>query len=217
MNDPQLQLPRLSFSRGRATVTTDHDEVWQVEYTLALRPPSRPIVIDLRVSLRPGVEPPPNGLMSETLRRVKLTDHVRHLDAMVQRMREVPKNPAARARHREETAFRENWLRWSGLGPVLDATPRRGAPRAGRPRLDDVELARAAEVYSKAVATGSPRPVVDAAKRLRVTVERLRDLLHRARVRKYLAAAQPGFASGTVTPLGRLVLARAAAKKRRER
>ena len=136
-------VPRISFAKGQVKVDVDLDEVWQVSYGLTLRPPERPIVTTVTIELRDGVAPPPGGLQSDTIRRVRITDHFRHLDAMVRSMRQPPRDPALMARWRQEVEFRENWLRWSGLGPVLDEPPR--LPHAGRPKLSDEALMRAVD------------------------------------------------------------------------
>jgi hypothetical protein len=198
-------IPRISFTKGVATITATLDETWEVTYSLALHPPARPVVTDVHVGLRPGVTLPPGGLASDTLRRVRLTEHVVHLDAMVRRMRQPPRDPADRARWEQEREFREHWLRWTGLGPVLDATPS-SPPGAGRPRLDDALLARVGQAYEAAVATRSLHPAVDAARQLKLTLERFRDLLHRARTRKIVTAGSPGIATGGLTPYGRSLL-----------
>lgn len=211
--------PRIAFEKGKAKVTADLDDTWQVEYGLALMPPRRPVVVELHVSLRPGAVVPPGGLSSETLRKVRAAGHAAHLREMLRELRKRPTQPALLKRHEEEVKFRENWLRWAGLGPAVD-TPTRGAGgRVGRPRLSDELLARAAEAYVTAVNEASPRPVQDAAARLGdTTPERLRDLLHRARIRGLLAASvNPGLAGGTLTALARAVLLRRPSKSRRHR
>jgi hypothetical protein len=72
--------------------------------------------------------------------------------------------------------------------------------RRGRRRLPDDVLLRAAVAYVAAVERHSEQPVLDAAKQIGETPERVRDLLHRARVRGLLMKTISGRAGGGLTP-----------------
>jgi hypothetical protein len=185
--------PRVDFAKAQATLTVDLDPTWEVAYTLALQPPGRPVVVALRVALRPGVDAPPGGLLGETLKRVRIGDHARALAALVHAGRRAPADSTV-------------WQRWAALGPARAAVERVPSSGRGRPRLDDAELARAAQAYVAAIEARSPRPVLEAARQLGETADRVRGLLHRARRRKLLRDSRSGVAAGILTPRARAVL-----------
>lgn len=84
-----------------------------------------------------------------------------------------------------------------------DAFHKRRRPgRAGRP---DIEYARIADLYVRALAT--PRPVVTLSRELHLSQSQVRNLLHAARRRGLLTAAPAGRPGGQLTEKARQLLA----------
>src|SRR5262249_36834364 len=188
---------KLAFGAGRAEITTDVDATWRVTYGLTLQPDGRPVLHDLRVELRESAALPPNGLTGEVVQQIRVGDYAYKLEAHLAAGRRPPKDPAQHARHREELAFREAFYRKARLDPNFSVPRRRPRPR--RPRLSDLELARAAQTYIRTIEARSPRPVVEAATQLKDTAQHLRDVLHRARHRRLLVGGGAGVAVGVLT------------------
>jgi hypothetical protein len=183
--------PRLSFDRidGRPelTLSIGVDDRWQVEYRLVARTKSLAIA-ELRVLPRPGAALPPGGLPARVLRKVRVGDYLDVLGRAA--------HPDAPTKLGEKiTAF---------LQPLLAAPNRSPAGhsrrRPGRPPLTDDLLDQVVRAYNVAIAQSSRRPVRDAARQLDKKPARVRDLLHRARMRGKLPKPKPGRAlSGNVT------------------
>jgi hypothetical protein len=87
----------------------------------------------------------------------------------------------------------------------------------GRPALREEDLLRVVAAYVKALEGRSRHPVQDAAKRLGKTPDRLRDLLHKARVRGLLTFPLQGRASGQLTPRAKALLPQKTPQTRRRR
>lgn len=97
-------------------------------------------------------------------------------------------------------------LRW------LDKELRRRPGRAGRGELF---YARLAVAYEEVVSAGTARARVELAQRLKVTPERVRDLLHEARRQKLLTPGHHGVAEGKATDRAQAIIAEADNKRRR--
>jgi hypothetical protein len=213
---PYLAGPKLDATgRPHISVVAPLDDTWQVVYDLIAHPPGQLALIELRII--PRVANPTSGLTSATYRGVRVRDYVRYLEPILGWLRGPHPNAARHA----------GWLRKAGFGFLLDGrvVPRTSTGRTrqgpGRPRLSDLMLARMARAYLDALARDSSRPVLDAAARLGEKPERVRDLLHRARLRGLLEGATSGAAGGTLTARGRALLdeqsERAATKRRKAR
>lgn len=186
-------------------------EEWQVSYRLVARG-RRPVIAELRVSLREGAVMPSNGLSGAVVRNIRVGALLAHMSQMlsfmwVQPGAEVPRAVAA----------------WAKLFPfLLGEEPRArsagdSARRRGRKPLSERLLAEAAKAYVDALRRGSRRPVLDAAKRTTQPPERFRDLLHKARVCKpapFLVGGTSGVAGGRLTPAAKAVLRRSTTKRR---
>jgi hypothetical protein len=86
-------------------------------------------------------------------------------------------------------------------GIALDVPDER---RPGRPRnLSDQDILLVAHAYVEGQAKEPRRPRQFAAKRLGLSSERVRDLLHVARKRGFLSSTNPGYSGGGLTDLAR--------------
>jgi hypothetical protein len=209
--------------RAHLEVISDFEGATVVTYDLIAQPPGQLALVGLHVGTGPvrlGAaeevhertsvplkEPSgaPAPLTAETLRRVRIGDYVRFLEPVLEHLR----NPAGWSAAR--IAARIARFRAAGFGFLVDGTekprmPARRGSHAGRPRLSNQVLARAVSAYLGALERDSARPVLDAATRLGERPERLRDLLHRARLRGLLAGSKSGTAGGALTALGRAAL-----------
>lgn len=187
------------------------DEAWGICYDLIARPPGQLLLIGVRVELAWAAiqnnAAPPRGLTAATLRGVRIGDYVRDLGPLLEAIRRRPQGRALAGGGRTMTAVA---LRKAGFGFLLDGPatrPARGGQPRGRPRLNDLLLARTAQAYLQALERGSGRPVLDAAARLGEKPERVRDLLHRARRRGLLVGEKNGAAGGALTAPARELLA----------
>jgi hypothetical protein len=178
------QAPKPTRRQSAVMVPMAVDETWQAEYWL-VRQGRELALAEIRVRVRPDALLPSGGLSAQVLRKVRIGDYVNHMNAA-----------------REAFGF---------LEPKPMATP--PGPRRGRPRLRDDLLLAAAAAYADAVARGSERAVLEAAEKIGETAARMRDQLHRARVRGFLTRAIPGRAGGTLTPNAKALLRRAAKKQ----
>jgi len=136
--------------------------------------------------LGPKAKIPAGGITARLLRQVRVGEHAGHLDGILENMKKQfgvilyePKGVLGR------------------LGFVADAPL---TPKLGRKPLPDVEYARIAVVYDKALRAGNRRPVVAVAKAWRIPIPKARDVIHRARERGMLTpASKQGRASGGLT------------------
>jgi hypothetical protein len=92
--------------------------------------------------------------------------------------------------------------------PRLRALAREVRTKPGRRGRPQQFYAGVAEVYAQAWDRGSRHPTADAAKRLRVSPERARDLVREARQRGLLSPALPGRPGGELTDRARRLLGR---------
>jgi hypothetical protein len=191
------------------TIRVPIDDVWQAEYWLVAQPRGL-VLAELRVMTKPGVPLPPSGLSARVLRKLRVGDYIDYMDDLLKLARDFP-SPGGRA----IKAF---------LAPLIEddrpSATEASAQRPGRRRLSDEVLLRAASAYDAAVKHHSYRPVLDAAKQIGETPERLRDHLHRARLRGLLSGAISGRAGGTLTPKAKSLLrsqARSTARRRPRR
>jgi hypothetical protein len=209
-----------SWVRGvpHAWVTFDIDDRWRAALRLALQG-NRLVTAEARVFPKEGthkrwpqtweageaqglkVEVPPGGLHARVFRRVQIHAHVRETAQMLRALRRSPCG---------------EWLRLTQTQALLDVTSAGAAPgpRRGRPAIPDELLLRVASEYVRAFAAGT-NPVPTAAKRLHLPGPRVRDLVHRARLKGFLTPVPQGLGGGELTPLGKSLLRRL--KRRRSR
>jgi hypothetical protein len=92
---------------------------------------------------------------------------------------------------------------------ITGLAPQRDPPhsRAPRQRLPMTYYAELAAEYVAALERGDQRPIQTMAAARGIVVHRVRDLLHRARVRGLLSASEPGRTGGALTPKARALLA----------
>jgi hypothetical protein len=105
-------------------------------------------------------------------------------------------------------------------GARPSATRRPDAKRPGRRPLADEVLLKAAEVYARAWETwkrGGPAPQPSAARALKMTEARMRDLVYRARRRGFLPKTSQGLGGGQLTPEGRALLVKLRRRQTRRR
>jgi hypothetical protein len=167
----------------------------------------RVVVAEVRV--HPWEKIPPGGLTRRLLRRVPFGVHVDYF-ATVAKLRRilVPEGVSV---------FEGPWVELAAahLKPTLEASPRpRGGKRPGRRPLPDEDLLTAARAYVTARDRGSPRPVPDAARALKMSEARMRDLVYRARRRGFLTQTSQGRGGGALTPHARALLK---SRRRRQR
>ena len=184
---------------------------WRVELRLALQN-GRLVVGALDMQPKnPGVmrglhaSVPAGGITMRLLRHVPVHAHIQALADMLRRPPETQVLEALLIRTPAEVLL-------SSVRPP--AAPVK-TPRRGRRPISTETLLAVAVAYDKAVRRGSSaQPVVDAAKALRETPTRVRDLVHRARHRGLLTHAQWGRSGGELTPLALKILKRGKATKR---
>jgi hypothetical protein len=85
----------------------------------------------------------------------------------------------------------------------------------GRPKLPDLRYAQIAKAYVGALKRGSRRPVQDVAKRRRLSESTVRNMIHTARARQLLTAAEWGAPGGSLLPRAQKLLEENTATKRR--
>jgi hypothetical protein len=182
---------------------------WVTDYRLALQD-GRVVVAELRVRPREGSGVPAGGLTRRRLRSVAFGVHVDYF-AQVAELSRGLLMPGA-------SVFDGPWAHLATAHyraqpkPAVDSS---GAPRRGRPRVADEELARAAAADVAARSRGSKRPVPDAARALKMTAARLRDLVYRARHRGLLTRTMQGRGGGALTPEARALLSKVTRRMRR--
>lgn len=97
-----------------------------------------------------------------------------------------------------------------GLAPTRPAD----VSHRGRRPLPDSDYARIAAAYVSAIQSGNRRPVEAVAKKHKLSLDRARDLIHKARVRGFLTyPSKQGRAGGMLTPKSRAVLETTKTKK----
>lgn len=100
---------------------------------------------------------------------------------------------------------RDEFTRLASEPDWLEAAPYwwgyiRERPRPGRRGHPDQVYASTALAYVRAVSRGSAHPVADVAHSMRMSRDRVRDLLHEARRRGLLTTSGRGRAGGSLTP-----------------
>jgi hypothetical protein len=167
---------------------------WRAEMRLAA-PSGRLVVSELHVRPVAADRMPPGGLTARALRRVPLHAGVTEFAGMLRGRREDV----------------EALLVGTGLEEMLSAhlgTPSsRHAPRhTGRRPLQTDVLLRVAAAYAVAYTADPRRPVAGAATRLDMTIARVRDLVHKARLRGLLTPVAQGRPGGALTPSAKALL-----------
>jgi hypothetical protein len=170
---------------------------FRAEMRLALQG-GRLVVSELHVTPEGGALPP-GGITSRLLRYIPVHAHV-------QRVR------------REDL---ESVVLGTELEELLRAfdTPA-PAPRAsgpGRRPVATETLLDVADAYARAVKARSAHPTRDAAAALDMKMVRVRDYVHRARIRGLLTPSPQGRPGGTLTPIARAMLQQRARKTGRRR
>jgi hypothetical protein len=217
-------------------VVVSFDRDWQAEHRLVVQA-GRVVVAETRVYPRRWEEEPTQseeqagvaadvpgrGLTTRLLRRVTVGAPIDHYVEMFQSLRESARSGASGVRVDIERGTREEFniseKDFLSSSPALRALlnlewrPRKPAPSSvarvpGRRPLSDDVLVEAAAAYIAARKRGSARPVPDAAKALKMTEARMRDLIYRARQRGILTPTLQGRGGGELTPEAMLQLAR---------
>ena len=143
-----------------------------------------PVVGELH--LFPIGETPPGGLRTRRLRSIEFGALLAQVRARVQ---------AELAS--DDTGTVEPFARW------LRKDLRKRPGRRGR---SDLDYARLAYEYEQVFMEGSTTPVIELAKRLKLSRSRVRDLLHEARRRELLSRKGEGQAGGTLTEKAKALL-----------
>jgi hypothetical protein len=154
---------------------------------------------------------PIGGLTSRLLRRVPVHEHLRFTGDLLRHL----KHPSTLQYGRGA----KNIAKILGveLGRASSVTTRPAvttARRGGRPPTPEDVLLAAAATYSEAVAKRR-HPVQTTAKKLRVTLGRARDLIHRARLRGLLTPVPQGRGGGELTARARALLLKVERRKAR--
>jgi hypothetical protein len=195
-----------------AWLDVDRHPVWRVSGCLVAQG-RRPVLRELRVSLKPGVELPSGGLPAGVVSLPAFAgQHEREpgfagvLASRVGLITAYWAPAGTRLRPGLRGLERVFPFLVGGVAPKRYAWADRRHKRPGRPPLTDDELLRASVAYVEALEDGSRRPVADAAARLSQTALRMRDLLNTARERGLLTRPLPGRPSGKLTPRARALL-----------
>ena len=185
---------------------------WLAEVSFAAEG-SRLIVSELNVKPKTATAPAPPGGITIGLLRQALNVRPRVGRRTSRRVGELTvwrredSKPGGRTR-----AVVDGLTVWTSIGinpetlEVLAAMSTRvGA--GGRTPISKETLVSVASAYARAVEGGSTQPVVDAAKKLRMKPERVRDLVHRARNRGLLTRARWGRSGGELTTAAKRLIA----------
>lgn len=134
---------------------------------------------------------PAGGLTATILKAVRIGAHItegRHVLDAIEGQESERGTPTALAE-----------MRAAGVKYFDRPSVTRAGADAGQKGLPLQLYVRAATAYAKAVSAGSRRPVVEAARALRQTPARTRDLVHRARALGLLTTTTQGRAGGALT------------------
>lgn len=143
-------------------------------------------------------EVPAGGLTSTIVKRVRLgsVNAARRLVAFERKRRVVGPAPS----HLPPTLA--GLLRGAGAKTLGRPTPSTAASRRGRPSLALSSYAKVARAYVAAVEAGSAHPVQDAARTLKLTFNKTRDQVFRARRMGLITPTIRGRRGGRLTPDG---------------
>ncbi len=198
-----------------AWLETNLNSEWRAAYRLVVQG-GEPVIAELRIFPReagprePGTwrgewlgvraPVPRGGLMARTLRRLRP-------GIVPAQLGEILDALSAR--------FGPSLFEADGLMGRLELPANRppASARRGRTPLPDAFYASLAHSYVRALRAGTRQPVEAVAKKRKLSLARVRDLLHKARVRGFLTfPSKQGRAGGMLTPKAQAVL-KAAQKK----
>jgi hypothetical protein len=216
LDDEWVAEHRLAIQAGRVVVTALR--VYPRAWLTGLLSPEKTSASEERAGLRATA--PSGGLQRRVLKRVKV-------GALTDAYREVLRGLAG---HRLSRALQGPVVDKETGRKILDALPLArllspldeltatpwgarpstrprspGARRPGRRPLGDEVLVEAAEGYARAWEQGKPT-IANAAKRLKMSEARMRDLVRRARIAGFLPPATQGRGGGDLTPKAHALL-----------
>ncbi len=165
---------------------------------------------------------PHGGVTSRLLRLVRVGQHGKIRGQIFKRMEEWAAKDFPEFLKRLPKAKQKQWAKLTAGKDIDDFyfyTPKQALrdlgllphtatrPKRGRKGLPDLEYARAAARYAKALDAGSKQPVLVVSRARRISVDQARDLIYRARRGGMLTpAGGHGRASGYLTPKAKKLL-----------